>query len=510
MMGVMRVGALKLVLACLLAILGVASVAASAQAGVSPRIVGGGKVPISQFPWQAAIVDHDTTNIFLAQFCGGVIVDHLHVITAAHCLDAENPAGVPEPGTARDVVVGLTDLGANPLPSSTQRVQIATWGAMPDYDFVSADPGPWDAALATLTPPGLDLSGPSARPAVLPGAGELTPAGTPLRVSGWGETETGQYPPELRATDLFAVGDPDCESFYDPGDVDRPTMLCAIAPGRDSCNGDSGGPLSAFDGMVVGLVSWGANQCADPSGAPGVYTELAEPSIAEFIRDFEPTQGGLEYTPPTSSAPPALIGLAKSGDTLTCLPGTWTSVAGTPDLDYLFRTPEGQTLRDWSASPAFTPGDGDGGRRVVCVERARDSTGAAMAASAPSDAIIGPPPPPPTPTPTPTPAPTPLAPRDVVAPRAAFVSVRCSKRRCVVRVRATDAGNPVSGVRDVRVTIFPARGRSRTITAKARGRGLYEARFTRLQRGGAWFTASARDRAGNIPATVAIRRAVVR
>ena len=137
-----------------------------------------------------------------------------------------------------------------------------------------------------------------------------------------------------------------------------------------------------------------------------------------------------------------------------------------------------------------------------------------MAASAPSEPVIGPPaadPGRPRPMPTPTPpASTPLAPRDVVAPRATFVSVRCAKRRCTVRVRATDTGNPVSGVRAVRVTIFPGRGRSRTITAKSLGKGLYEARFTKLQRGTAWFTAIARDRAGNVPATVAIRRAGVR
>jgi hypothetical protein len=88
--------------------------------------------------------------------------------------------------------------------------------------------------------------------------------------------------------------------------------------------------------------------------------------------------------------------------------------------------------------------------------------------------------------------------------------VRCAKRRCIVRVRATDAGNPISGVRDVRVTILPGSGRSHTITAKSLGRGLYEARFTKLRRGGAWFTAGARDRAGNVPATLAIRRAAVR
>ena len=116
----------------------------------------------------------------------------------------------------------------------------------------------------------------------------------------------------------------------------------------------------------------------------------------------------------------------------------------------------------------------------------------------------------PTPTPTPTPTPAPVAPRDVVAPRASFVSVRCAKRACTVRVRATDAGNPVSGVRDVRITVLPGRGSARTITAKSKGKGLYEARFTKLRRGTAWFTAAARDRAGNVPASVAIRRAGVR
>lgn len=507
MMGVMRVGARNLVVGCLAAAFLAAGVVPTAGAAVSPRVVGGAKVSITQFPWQVAIVDHDTANAHLGQFCGGVIVDELHVVTAAHCLDAESPAGVVEPGNTRDVVAGVTDLGANPLPATAQRVQIESWSGMPAYDYDSTSPSGFDAALATLSDP-LDLSGPAARPAALVAGGDLTPAGSGARVAGWGKTELGQYPTELRAADLFTVSDPDCEQFY-AGDLDRPTMLCAVAPSRDACNGDSGGPLTTFDSALVGLVSWGPDPCASGDGAPGVYTELANPAIASFIRDFNPTTGGLEYAPPTSSAPPSLVGVAKSGDTLTCLPGSWTSTAGTPDVDYAFRTPEGQPLRDWSASPAFTPGDGDGGRRVVCVERARDSTGAALAVSAPSEPVIGPPAPP-APAPTPAPTPAPLAPRDVVAPRVAFVSVRCTRGRCTVRLRVTDTGNPVSGVRDARVSIFPARGSARTRTAKALGKGLYEVRFTGLRRGTAWVTASGRDRAGNVPATLAIRRARVR
>ena len=162
---------------------------------------------------------------------------------------------------------------------------------MPEFDLASGDAGPDDAALATLATPGIDFSLPGARPAVLTGAGVLTAPGTPLRVSGYGITDTlPGGSPQLQSTGLMAVSDPDCQSFFG-ADLDRPTMLCAIAPGSDSCNGDSGGPLTLNDGTLVGLVSWGPETCADPDGAPGVYTELAEPAIAAFIRDVHARPG---------------------------------------------------------------------------------------------------------------------------------------------------------------------------------------------------------------------------
>eukprot|EP00966_Prymnesium_polylepis_P002807 64129-Prymnesium_polylepis.1 len=52
-------------------------------------------------------------------------------------------------------------------------------------------------------------------------------------------------------------------------------MMCARAASRDSCNGDSGGPLwvAQVDGapLQVGIVSFGGSPCASWS-APGVYT----------------------------------------------------------------------------------------------------------------------------------------------------------------------------------------------------------------------------------------------
>jgi len=50
-------------------------------------------------------------------------------------------------------------------------------------------------------------------------------------------------------------------------------MMCAgyFVSNRDSCYGDSGGPL-IVDNTLVGIISWG-NECAE-DGFPGVYTKV--------------------------------------------------------------------------------------------------------------------------------------------------------------------------------------------------------------------------------------------
>jgi trypsin len=52
-------------------------------------------------------------------------------------------------------------------------------------------------------------------------------------------------------------------------------MFCAglAAGGKDSCSGDSGGPIiNTSTGVLIGVVSWGQG-CAE-AGFPGVYTRL--------------------------------------------------------------------------------------------------------------------------------------------------------------------------------------------------------------------------------------------
>ena len=64
-------------------------------------------------------------------------------------------------------------------------------------------------------------------------------------------------------------------------------MICAGTPGKDSCNGDSGGPLayktSSGERVQLGVVSFGPAACGSTLGA---YSYLAHPQIRSFIREI--------------------------------------------------------------------------------------------------------------------------------------------------------------------------------------------------------------------------------
>ena len=73
------------------------------------------------------------------------------------------------------------------------------------------------------------------------------------------------------------------------GEVDKKTMICAgyEKGGRDSCNGDSGGPLGCVspNGRVklFGVVSWGDLHCA-AAKKPGIYAKTA--AVLGWIKSF--------------------------------------------------------------------------------------------------------------------------------------------------------------------------------------------------------------------------------
>ena len=282
---------------------------ARALAGRSPRavasIVGGAGASIASFPFQVALYNPAAGSPMAGFFCGGVIVDATHVITAAHCL-AGGSHGRGSVSSEVEVLAGSTRLDR---PDATSvRDPAATVAVDPSYNPYTND---YDIGVITLarplwsgaSAPSVNGTGPiaplSINPVVAASYGEPNSMPTTLAtVSGWGDTSPApsgpaSYPSALRATTVPLVSEALCQEEY--ASIEQtitPRMLCAGSsrPRADSCYGDSGGPLVVDrdspahppeDYVLVGLVDFG-NGCAQP-GFAGVYTRIANPAIARFL-----------------------------------------------------------------------------------------------------------------------------------------------------------------------------------------------------------------------------------
>lgn len=128
-----------------------------------------------------------------------------------------------------------------------------------------------------------DLGPPSVRPICLPlgSAAFLRPR--KAVVTGWGSTEFGTRSHRLLKVSVPIVSTEECDKSYRYQMIkiwDK--QICAGgAKGKDSCSGDSGGPLQAlglYNGrprtVVYGIVSFGPHSCG-VEGHPGVYTSVA-------------------------------------------------------------------------------------------------------------------------------------------------------------------------------------------------------------------------------------------
>jgi len=223
--------------------------------GITPLIVGGEPVDISEVPWQVSILqahlDPSADDGFLDQFCGGAVLAATWVVTAAHCVFQELGDGEYEKLRPVDVEVaaGYAELGAIPSTARHGVVRII----VPDgYDPTGFDV---DIALLELST-ALPLADGTIEAidvfdeAVL-GSGPAS--GASVRVSGWGCTvllSPGDACPgdsfanELRAVDLQVINDPDASTCGAVSGVNAATMICAgradLSDGKDFCVGDSG------------------------------------------------------------------------------------------------------------------------------------------------------------------------------------------------------------------------------------------------------------------------------
>lgn len=499
----MRRAVVSAVAACSL----VAALALAGQAGASTlqaKVVGGVDAGSQDVPWQVLVLPG-------GYLCGGSVLDAMHVVTAAHCVEDPGTGSLFAPADI-DVFAGITDIAAR---FDGQHPAVTKIDVDPRYD---ANTYQDDAAILTLAPPGFDLSTSTPKAIALPAVGSGVSPTTDLMVSGWGTTSP-RSPNAGDNTDPISQllqkatlrTSTQCAGAY--GATYDPTLeLCAGQTGTDACQGDSGGPLAAQVGGVwtlVGLVSSGAG-CAW-SGYPGLYTRVAATSVHDFL--------ATELDLPVNESAPTLTGSAVPGGTVTCAPGTW---ANANSFTFTILRGDGTVL---AHGPTATLSASDAGTTIRCSVVGSDGTDAATAMS---DAVTIAAPPAPAPPPAATvPAPTTTAPTtttatvatvDRAAPTAVITRVRCSRRRvCVLDLRVSDPA-PSAGLRTPEVlvrttyrTTCRAHGRrvactrtsTRRLVPHRTGTATYRVTTPRLRAGTQRFEAVALDRAGHRQARAA-------
>jgi secreted trypsin-like serine protease len=415
-----------------------ALVAAAAYCAPAGAIVGGTSVPLSQHPYQVALIKAGQSATG-GQYCGGSIRDTLHIITAAHCVfDTSFTApGQPAAASQVDVLAGTGDLSD---AAHGERPHVAAISIDPSYDSASFE---YDAALLTLaTPLTLDTE---AQPVEVIDDNDWAAIGpnAEFYVTGWGDTQsTPRFPDQLHGVAVNYIDDQTCENNYIFGTTVEaaPVQVCAAASGKDSCQGDSGGPLvrqfgaaTAADDRLVGIVSSGVG-CANPNG-PGLYTEVAQNAIRNFLRQNQPVAA------PVNQSAPTLAGIAAIGQRLTCSRGIWT---GSPTFSYQFvRSTAAGDVGVAASGPAadYVVTAQDAGTSLRCIVAATNPGGTSLAETARTGVVPG----------APVKQP-PASSLDKNAPVAKVIKTRCTSTRCTLTVAVTDAGFS-AGIKTVQATV---------------------------------------------------------
>jgi len=232
------------------------------------KIVGGEETRPNEFPWQLSL------QYFGSHICGASIYNEVTAVTAAHCIVSE------EPGVL-SVKAGKHHLYEFEADEQTREVsEIKIHVGYPGTTGFSND-----IAVLKLSQPLVFHDDVVAPISLAPRGHTATGVAT---VTGWGAVrEGGSLPEKLRKVDIPIISDQACNSVYGADSFQGSNMICTLQPqgGRDSCTGDSGGPMIANDlgpevgYYLAGITSWGYG-CARP-GYPGVYCEVSE--FVDFI-----------------------------------------------------------------------------------------------------------------------------------------------------------------------------------------------------------------------------------
>ncbi|XP_071550912.1 chymotrypsinogen A-like isoform X2 [Panulirus ornatus] len=248
------------------------------------RVVGGVAARKNEHPWMAFLV----VTVGTYQFrCGGSIISDTLLLSAAHCFSGYN--------------IKLIDVGLGKLDVSAYNEAGAVWlqttkyVVHPQYNDVAIQN---DLALVIL--PEAVAFTEAIRPICLP-AGDNDFAGATATATGWGALQYGGYEAKvLQEVELDVWGNSACqaawrEKFQDQGFTLLSSQVCAVGLDKDTCSGDSGGPLIVkVSGRweLLGVTSYGF-ECA-VKGLPGVYSRASK--FLTWIESYIPKNDSCHAT----------------------------------------------------------------------------------------------------------------------------------------------------------------------------------------------------------------------
>jgi secreted trypsin-like serine protease len=260
-----------------------------------PKVISGNAVPNGTYSFVAALLNTGYGRAPIQQqFCGGSLIDRNSVLTAAHCVTG--PRGFPVPARPLRISVGRTVLNSD----QGQKSWVSNISIHPRYNV---DTFAYDAAVLKLSSP---VSGIAPIKLASSKQNYLEKAGRKATVAGWGVTTALRacvpsplYAPErparMRQAQVPIVSDSKADQLYKDlcwfRDIKLPytppLMVAAGGTDKDTCFGDSGGPLfvaraSSAKYTQIGITSFG--QGCGTEGYPGAYTEVNNPSIRSFIK----------------------------------------------------------------------------------------------------------------------------------------------------------------------------------------------------------------------------------
>ncbi|XP_022186184.2 serine proteinase stubble [Nilaparvata lugens] len=249
--------------------------------GIQKRIIGGNEAFFGELPWQAHIR-------IKGYQCGGVLISHVLVATAAHCVHRAR---------IQDIRVHLGDYDTQntghyiePLPEEVHHVVQKI--IHPKFQYRLSQPDRFDIALVQLSKPVTYRE--NILPICLPNHDDSYNGQTGV-VAGWGRTdnEYGKTGTNiLHKASVPILSDEECFRWHRRKSINlelHQEMLCAgHSDGHtDACLGDSGGPLIVYDvrtsrWTLAGITSAGFGCAVDHQ--PGIYHKVAFTS--DWIKSY--------------------------------------------------------------------------------------------------------------------------------------------------------------------------------------------------------------------------------